>query len=325
MKYIIFFCITAVISFTTSCKKNDDLPFIDRIQEVPKKSGFKMEGYWVWGGSIIKVDDAYHLFASRWLKEREFPLDYRRMSEIVRATSSNITGPYIFREVVIGERDSCYWDGEMAHNPTIHKIGNTYVLFYIGSDFTTPGENPDYLLRRVGYARATSITGPWERSDHPVIDVESNNPALLIGENGEVILMYRDSNLRIFVATAPDFTGPYTIKNDNVWPESRLEDFYLFKRCGQYRMICEDNSGEVTGFERWGVQFFSEDGINWNACEDLIVYNHEIQYDDGSVLNCVRRERPQLLIEEGKVVALITGVYNGHESWCQPVIIDPDY
>ena len=33
------------------------------MQAVPKDSGFRMDGYWVWGGSMIKADGLYHLFA----------------------------------------------------------------------------------------------------------------------------------------------------------------------------------------------------------------------------------------------------------------------
>lgn len=44
---------------------------IDRLSEhmlpAPVDSGFSMEGYWVWDGSVIKCEDGrYHMFASRW-------------------------------------------------------------------------------------------------------------------------------------------------------------------------------------------------------------------------------------------------------------------
>jgi len=109
----------------------DKKSIIDLIQPVNPNSGFKMNGYWVWGGSVIKVGSTYHMFASRWPKKNKFPDDYFVESEIVRATSESRTEPYTFQEVVIGERDSSFWDSNMAHNPTIHKIGNKYVLFYI--------------------------------------------------------------------------------------------------------------------------------------------------------------------------------------------------
>lgn len=302
------------------------VPLRDRMQPVPKESGFSMPGYWVWGGSVIKVNDKFHMFASRWPKDRAFPKDYRQKSEIVRASSDNFEGPYVFDELVIGERDSLYWDSNMAHNPTIHLIDGKYVLFYIGSDFTTLHANGRQLLRRVGYATASVVTGPWKRSEKPVILLESNNPAVYVEEDGSIKLMYRDEKLRIFLAKSDDYRGPYEVKNDNVWPECKLEDFYLFKHQGKYRMICEDNVGGVSGHVRWGVDFESQNGIDgWKPNAHAIVYDHEILWNDGTSLFCVRRERPQLYIENGRVKGLLTSVYDGENSWCQPVRIEPAY
>ncbi|NQT26946.1 hypothetical protein HQ585_16440 [candidate division KSB1 bacterium] len=308
------------------CDKKEDLSFIDRIQPVPSESGFKMDGYWVWGGSAIKVDSTYHLLASRWPKGHEFPLNYRTDSEIVRATSRSALGPYEFQEIVIGERDSSFWDSNMAHNPTIHKIGDTFVLFYIGSDFSTMHKNGKQLHRCVGYATAKNIKGPWKRSKNPIIAEESNNPAVFVENDGSIKLVYRDAPLRIYLATAPSYDGEYTLVNDNVWSPAKLEDFYIFKRNGSYHIICEDNVGHVSGHVRWGVHLVSMDGIHdWQSFESPVVYTHDIHFEDGRVLECNRRERPQLLIEQRKITHLLTGVYDGENSWCQPVKLNPNY
>ena len=305
---------------------SENMSFRERIAPVDENSGLKMDGYFVWGGSVIKVDGVYHLFASRWPAHTKFPAGYRTDSEIVRATSETLTGPYTFREVVIGERDSTYWDSNMAHNPTIHKVADTYVLYYIGSDFTTYQQDDPHLLRRVGYATAKSIDGPWHRSDRPVIDAESNNPSALFEEDGSVKLIFRDTELNIFCATAPSFEGPYTIGQESIWTECRLEDFYTFKRGGLYHMICEDNVGAVSGHERWGVHLVSDNGVDgWRRHNHIVAYDHDIEFTGGKILHCVRRERPQLYIEEGKVCALITSVYDGAKTWCQPVELSPPY
>lgn len=288
-------------------------------EPVSESSGFKMDGYWVWGGSIIKVDSAYHMFASRWPKKEEFPTGYTNDSEIVRATSKSAEGPYEFQEIVIGERDSIYWDANMAHNPTIHKIGEHYILFYIGSDFKKQDGWPPFH-RTIGYATSESINGPWHRSDDPVIAQESNNPAVYIEKNGNIKLMFRSADLRVLMATSQSYGEPFTIVNDNAWPQCKLEDFYLFKLNDQYHCICEDNVGEVSGHIRWGIHLYSDDGIReWKEYDPLVVYDHEIKYEDGSSQHFTRRERPQLLITEGEITHLITGVYNGKDSWCQPV------
>jgi hypothetical protein len=288
-------------------------------EKLPEKSGFRMDGYWVWGGSLIKVDSIYHLFASRWKKDGPFPEGYRQNSEIVRATSRSPLGPFKFEEIVIGERDSSFWDSNMAHNPTIQKIGNEYVLFYIGSDFKTYNNRTKTLLRRVGYASSKNITGPWKRCDLPVINTESNNPAILV--DGSVVkLIFRDEGLRISLAESGSYKGPYKIVNDNLWPACKLEDFYLFKANNQYHIICEDNIGGVSGHVRWGVHLFSKNGItDWEKYDPVIVYDHDILFENNATLQCVRRERPQLLIINNEITYLTNGIYDGKDSWCQPV------
>jgi len=211
----------------------------------------------------------------------------------------------------------------MAHNPTIHKIGEKYVLFYIGSDFSTLRPGSQKLLRRVGYATASKIEGPWTRADKPIIDQESNNPAILI-DGKKIKLLYRDEELRVVLAEAENFKGPYKTMNDNVWPESKIEDFYMFKKDNSFHFICEDNVGKVTGHERWGAHIYSENGItNWKRYPEVVAYDHDIQFTNDSVLHCIRRERPQLLIINNQIVSLITGVYTGSKSWCQPVELVP--
>lgn len=318
---IYFICLITCSFF--SCNKQKSQSFYESIQAVPKESGFSMDGYWVWGGSMIKADGQYHLFASRWKKDDNFPDNYRNNSEIVRAVSDNPIGPFNFAELVIGERDSIFWDANMAHNPTIHKIDDEFVLFYIGSDFTTIRKGSNYLLRRVGYATSKSILGPWERSVEPIINVESNNPAVLI-ESDKVKLLYRDAPLRVFLAAATTYKGPYAIINDNVWPDHKIEDFYMFKMNGAYHIICEDNVGAISGHERWGVHLVSYNGIDqWKKFDPVVVYDHDLFLNDGSSIQCTRRERPQLLIEDGKITHLITGIYDGSNSWCQPVALEP--
>ena len=321
----ISFSLLILAGLISGCTVKQEKSIKDRIQPVPANSGFKMEGYWVWCGSVIKVGSTYHMFASRWPKGKAFPVDYFESSEIVRATSNSIIGPYKFQEVIIGERDSSFWDSNMAHNPTIHKIGEEYVLFYIGSDFTTMRPGSNRYLRSVGYATASKIEGPWIRSEKPIISQESNNPAVLV-DGQKIKLLFRDEELQVVLAEADSYKGPYKIVNDNVWPESKIEDFYLFKIGNLNNFICEDNAGAITGHVRWGAHLYSEDGINnWKRYKDTIAYDHDIKYNNDSILHCIRRERPQLLIENDHITGLITGVYDGKESWSQPVEIYPPF
>src|SRR5215204_5607419 len=73
-----------------------------------KNGGFKMEGYILWCPSVIKVGNTYHMFASRW-PEQYGLAGWTKYSEIIRATSGNLYGPYEFQEVVIQKREG-FWD-----------------------------------------------------------------------------------------------------------------------------------------------------------------------------------------------------------------------
>ena len=154
----------------------------DHMLPAPVGGGFAMEDYWVWCGSVIKGEDGrYHMFASRWPKKYPMHPGWLVASEIVRASCDTPDGTYQFEEVVLPERGPQYWDGRMTHCPQITKIGNQYVLYYLGS--THPFNDPELPLtlqdprvlvarsnKKTGIAVADSIYGPWKRFDKPLID-----------------------------------------------------------------------------------------------------------------------------------------------------------
>jgi hypothetical protein len=87
-------------------------------------------------------------------------------------------------------------------------------------------------------------------------------------------------------------------------------------------MICEDNVGLVSGHVRWGVHLVSDDGITgWKRYNPVVVYDHELKYADGDILHCVRRERPQFIIVKNRIIGLITSVYDGKDTWSQPLML----
>ena len=94
-----------------------------------KNGGFRMDGQILWCSSVIKVGDTYHMFASRW--PAQYGLGgWTSHSECVRATSTNLLGPYTFQEVVLQKRTN-NWDNSRVHNVKIVKAGAKFVLYYI--------------------------------------------------------------------------------------------------------------------------------------------------------------------------------------------------
>jgi len=298
----------------------DGAASVPRLAPVPRGSGFRMEGWHVWCGSVVRGEDGlYHLFASRWPEATGFPGGYFQHSEIVRAVCENPLGPYRFAEVVIGRRPPGKWDSAMAHNPAIYRVGGGYVLFYIGLD-----EGSSF--RRIGLATAPTPRGPWVRRDEPLhlgLHDDANNPSACFAADGSLRLIWRNAALKVRLSSAPSFEGPYRLENEDVWPGAKLEDFYFFKKDGAWRVLCEDNVGAVSGHERWGVLLGSADGVGgWEALPRPVVYDHTIHWAEGGTFEATRRERPWLLVEQGAATHLFTGVWDGKRAWNQPVPLE---
>lgn len=247
-----------------------------------KGDGFKMEGYILWCPSVIKVGDTYHLFASRW-PEKYGLAGWTTYSEIVRATSKNLLGPYTFQEVVIQKREG-FWDNDRAHNPKIVKSGDTFILYYISS------------ANETGYATAKSIEGPWIRSNKTAMPF--SNPAPLVMPDGSIYVFGRKSvnNIRIAQAyKAVRYDAAYVKVSEkyNLLPDSnQLEDPTIWWEKNQYNVIVSDFGGEATGEKKDGAQYFSKDGVNYSLLTKKSIYNKTVKYTDGTSFTFRRRERP---------------------------------
>lgn len=272
--------------------------FKDCLLPAPRHGGFAMDGYILWCSSVIKVGDTYHMFASRW------PLQYglngwTKYSECVRATSTNLLGPYQFQEVVLQKRPG-KWDNSRVHNVKIVKAGGKFVLYYINT------------ANQTGYAVADSVTGPWTRVDHPVI--KASNPAVLVRPDLSIYVFcrLRDSAQvnRGVAFTAPDYAGPYTaVQNgDNLLPDGgELEDPAIWWANNQYNILVNDWKAHATGIFKAGAQYFSKDGLHYTLMSREPVFTKTVKYDDGSSETFARRERPFVYTnEKGEVLALFT-------------------
>ena len=295
------------------------MPFFDLLGPAAPGSGFQMEGYHVWCGSPIRGEDGrFYLFASRWPEETLFPQGYFHHSEIVLAVTDHLSKPFQYIKTVIGKRDRAYWDGEMAHNPQILKVNGEYLLFYIGS----PDGRSE--TRAIGMARSFSLTGDFKRPDHPIpLPPDANNPAVCQGPDGCLYMAFRDGKLRMSIARAVHADAPFEVIAFDLFPGIRVEDPFLFYRDGHFEMLAEDNRGELAGQLKWGAHLRSKDCIHWELTDPPYAYDHTLRYQDGTQIQAIRRERPQLLFDEnGKAVALFNGVLaQGKNTWnfVQPI------
>jgi hypothetical protein len=270
----------------------------DSLSPAVKHGGFAMDDYILWCSSVIKVGDTYHMFASRW--PAQYGLGgWTSHSECVRATATNLFGPYTFQEVVLEKRTN-NWDNTRVHNVKIVKAGDKFVLYYINS------------ANQTGYAVADSVTGPWTRLDKPVI--KASNPAIYVKPDLSIYVFARlgDSNKvnRGVAFTAPTFKGPYTVvdNGNNLLPDGgELEDPTIWWANNQYNILLNDWKGHATGIGKAGAQYFSRDGIHYQLVSHEPVFTKTVTYDDGTSETFSRRERPFVYVnEKGEALALFT-------------------
>jgi hypothetical protein len=316
----------------------------ERLLPAPKNGGFRMDGYWVWCGSVIRGEDGrFHMFASRWPKHLPFHPGWLVASEVVRAVSDTPEGPYEFQEVVFAARGAQYWDGRSTHNPHITKHGDTYVIYYMGSTNplpdVLPGEpfgvdDPRCIVaranKRIGIATSGSIFGPWKRSDAPILSTRPekfdsflvSNPAPCIHEDGSALLIYKarryvgntHGQMTIGAAWADRFDGIYRVMQEEpVFPPSQfhLEDPFIWKTEQGYELIAKDMDGNICGENHAGIHAYSGNGLDWKLFAKPKAYSRQIRWDDGTTTTMGSFERPFLLFQEGKPTHLFAATADG--------------
>ena len=334
-----------VLGGLPSARGDASAPAFPELGPVPRHGGFKMPGYWVWCGSVIKGEDGrYHLFSSRWPRDVTFHPGWMTNSEIVRAVADRPEGPYQFEQVVLPARGAEWWDGRSTHNPAITRHGGTYYLFYMGSTnpFDDPPRGVPFLLtdpraivgranKRIGVATAPRPEGPWTRRDRPVLDTRpgtfysflTSNPAPVVHDDGSVLLMFKarryegtvHSRMMLGVARAPHPLGPYEVVGDEpIFSSTRfgeVEDPFVWKGPRGYEMIAKDMTGSLVGEKHAGVHAWSADGLDWRLSERRKAWTRTVRWDDGRTETLGQLERPFLLIEQGRPTWLFAAAGDG--------------
>lgn len=247
---------------------------MERMLPAPINGGFKMEGYWVWCGSVVKGEDGrYHMFSSRWPKDVPMHPGWLLRSEVVRASADTPVGPFQFEEVILSARGAQYWDGLMAHCPMITKQGDTYVLYYTGTTHPfAPNQGSEGKVtaaranKRIGILTSKSVFGPWERREAPIMQTRPgyfdnfllSNPAPCVLEDGQVYLMYKTrsystdsacahSHMMFGMARADSYAGPYRrLRDTPVFPENaELEDPFIWHEEDGFHMMAKDMIGNL--------------------------------------------------------------------------------
>jgi hypothetical protein len=307
--------------------------FLAKLGKAKKNSGMRRDGYATWCSSVVKGEDGkYHMFASTWPYNTRLAY-WTTHSEIIRCVSDTPEGPFKYQAQALPPRGEGYWDASMTHNPTIHKHGDTYILFYTGTKFIDTDDLKGNRLqawnnKRIGIAVSKSVYGPWTRFDQPILrpragkwdSIITSNAAPCVREDGSVLLVYKSASrgeferkdndildLKLGVAYANNYLGPYErIREDWIFSEFGYEfdteDAYVWWQDGKYHMLAKlfEHGEQLLGEAFAGYYATSPDGINWKMHDPPKGYTRTVTWEDGSTTTFERAERVQLLIENGK-------------------------
>jgi lysophospholipase L1-like esterase len=306
--------------------KDDGEDFQSRLLPAPLNGGLRLDGFWVWCGSVIKGDDGkYHMFASRWPNSTPFSPYWLTNSEIVHAVSDTPEGPYKFSDVALPPRGSGFWDGQMTHNPAIRKYGDTYLLYYTGTTYkgerpsaTNPVGETDALKieahqgERIGLATAKSPYGPWKRLDKPILDVVPNsweqylvsNAAPVVLKDGRVMLYYkgveklRVNAIGLAIASCP--TCEYKRVSDQPLNMGiGAEDPFIWQEAGKFKALMLDTDRRYSP-DKEIFYAVSDDGRRWHVPHQAIAVSRQVLWADNTRKKMNSTERPHVLIENGK-------------------------
>ncbi len=294
-------------------------------------------GYTVWGTSpIIDEEGQVHLFVARWPAELKVDPGWRSHSEIAHYVGPSPEGPFRFSDIALTGTGKDTWDKYGAHNPTIHKVGDSYVLLYIANN--NPETPPHPANQQIGMALSSSLYGPWERvnGDGLILSPPNdsscwnfgasngvNNPALLCHPDSGFYLYFKSEGGMMGLARSMKIEGPYEQEPGPVTSnEQTIEDGYAFIHKGRICLLTTDNHGILE--KGGGLLWISDDGLHFKLAEQGF-YPAE-KYLGKEKLRLARRhyggdiikfERPQLLmIDEEPAWLYVTSGYHffGKES-----------
>ena len=332
-------CVPSLI-FSQNDTNPDNLFFKDRLQPVSEDNILKTEGYYNWGGSIIKGPDGrYHLFYARWKKEYKFT-GWLLFSEIAHAVSKHPWGPWKYKETVLTGRGKGHWDAITAHNPKIKYFDGRYYLYYTSTnmgdrDYSekelietahTGYSHPNWKIlrpnQRAGVAVANSLKGPWQRKDKPLIEPSGPittltvNPAITRGGDGRYYLIVKGDkpnetrfirNQAIAVSGSPE--GPFEMQPKAVIDYIDTEDMSMWYDSGRDRFYGVFHAHPFIGM------MTSPDGINWKKATEYVLMHKKFRMTDGTEVIPDRLERPFVYLENDEPVALCLAMQKGDNSY----------
>lgn len=334
-----------LIFFSFSLQAQESRFSIEKLLPAPVAGSFRMDGYWIWGASVVEADGVFHMYATRVPMSYKFHPGWMIAAEIVHAVSDKPEGPYRFSDIALERRGAQYWDGCSTYNPQIVKYNNKYYLYYGGTrhPYEEPADEQLTLSskwcissrfnKRIGVATANSPFGPWKRGEKPVLEVEPNtfysyltsNPAPVILPDGQVYMLFKGrshtengkySRMQLGVAYANSPGSSFKVLNEKqpvfkLEGQGEAEDPFLWHEGGYFYAVFKDQVGDYTGERGAGVMAYSKDCLNWNLCQPPKAYSKKIRWSDSTYTLQGNLERPFIFFKDRKPVCIFFATMDG--------------
>ncbi len=309
-------------------KRDADNGLEDKLISDPEAEGTR---YCYWDGAIIKEDGKYYMIAARW-EEKDGHWGWP-FSKAVIAVSDNLYGPY---------------EDQGLLYPEIHEgYGHNVFPFYLQDGEEYNGKQMKYGIvlgdTFVGELKgaiflAEKITGPWNLiGQMPIVAGEGTNGVFAYSNIGIVPSPeggYIAYNRNGDIATADTVFGPWSTRVENLWnklPELSgqwdVEDPVMWYSDGLFHMIA--NRWD----ERKAYYMTSKNGIYGWQLRMGTAYAPDadfIRYEDGTVNHWNKIERPNVYMEDGKVIAMTFSVIDvpkddevGNDGHSSKIIVIP--
>ncbi len=278
-----------------------------------------LENYCYWDGGILKDEETgkYYMFASRWNQAGghwgQDGISGWQGSQAIYAVSDNLYGPYTDMGPLWP--DWCEGAGhnvfpfELSESDPLYKEGYRYAI-----SISDTGMHGDVANGTIHISK--SLEGPWEL-------IENGNSGKLKAEGGEgfglsnISIMvrpdgrYQATNRNGDIALADSVAGTWEVVENGLWwkienmsPEN-VEDPVIWYSDGLYHIVA--NKWDA----RMAYYMTSEDGItNWTRHPGTAYRPGTgfLRYEDGTINNWTKLERPNIYVEDGKIKAMTFAV-----------------
>lgn len=300
--------------------------FMWRIEDGVKANISEESGYFVWGANVIEHAGTYYCIGNKWVDTDGFT-GWVHYNRIYIGSSANKLGPFSLVTEISDLRTQA-WAANMVTNPNIIKVGSTYYLFYVGTNYSSVSypviDSEARANQQIGVATASSPAGPWTPyASNPILSPRPgewdqtivNNPSVFVDTAGDYKMVYKSDyfgslgDLRLGIVTATDPLGPWTgqAAEPNFAFEVEAEDPTVWQEGGRWWGIAKAMDSSVVPVGN-GLLFVSDDGITWELALGEHAYNLQIDWTDATTDTYSKIERPFVLVEAGVATALFTAV-----------------